>query len=212
MWELISDTDKGTFSEAVQSLKSGLDPGSKTLAAQDFRHTVQSDSESVADHIRRLEHNFCITYGRDGISAEARDALLYGQLHKGLCYEIMKAPRVSGVDSYFAPCIAAKRQQYSNVCTGSRPPVRPPLPLLSKNAEAQTSSAAEDLLSLLLSDSEEEQVNLVQIQDKGSSAKGVVDSGSDITIMGPELFAKVAVTARLHKWLPASLPPKCKCF
>ena len=54
-------------------------------------------------------------------------------------------------------------------------------------------------------------MNLVQIQDEGSSAKGVVvqvqgvpevgviDSGSDITIMGAELFAKVAVTARLHK-------------
>ena len=50
-WELISDTDKGTFSGAVQSLKSRLDPGSKTLAAQDYCHTVQSDSESVADYV-----------------------------------------------------------------------------------------------------------------------------------------------------------------
>ena len=292
-WELISDTDKGTFSGAVQSLKSRLDPGSKTLAAQDFRHTVQSDSESVADYIRRLERNFRIAYGRDGISAEARDALLYGQLHEGLRYEIMKAPGVSGVDSYSALCIAAKseerrlqelrkRQQYHKVSTGARPPVRPPLsskhascssssppkgrggsrgstekrtcfvcdqpghiaincpkqrteskgrgkppfrrPVTTGNsdtllrqvqaaqkAEAQTSSVAEDPLTLLLSDSEEEQVNLVQIQDKGSSTKGVVvqvqgvpaagviDSGSDITIMGAELFAKVAVTARLHK-------------
>lgn len=40
-WELISDTDKGTFSGAVQTLKSRLDSGSKTLAAQDFRHTVR---------------------------------------------------------------------------------------------------------------------------------------------------------------------------
>ena len=82
---------------------------------------------------------------------------------------------------------------------------------VAQKAEAQTSSAAENLLSLLLSDPEEEQVNLVQIQDKGSSAKdvvvqvqgvpgvGVIDSGSDITIMGAELFAKVAVTACLHK-------------
>ena len=292
-WELISETDKGTFSGAVQSLKSRLDRGSKTLAAQDFRHTVQSDSESVADYIRRLQRNFRIAYGRDGISAEARDALLYGQLHEGLHYEVMKAPGVSGVDSYSALCIAAKseerrlqelrkRQQYHKVSTGTRLPVRPPLssknasrssssppkghggsrgstekctcfvcdqlghiaincpkqrkeskgrgkppfwrPVTAGNsdiplrqvqaaqkAEAQTSSIAEDPLSLLLSDSEEEQVNLVQIQDKGSSAKGVVvqvqgvpaagviDSGSDITIMGAELFAKVAVTARLHK-------------
>ena len=171
--------------------------------------------------------------------------MLYGQLHEGLCYEIMKAPGVSGVDSYSALCIAAKseerrlqelrkRQQYHKVSTGTRPPVRPPLssksasrssssppkgrggsrgstekrtcfmcdqpghiaincpkqrteskgrgkppfrrPVTTGNsdtplrqvqaaqkAEAQTSSVAEDPLSLLLSDSEEEQVNLVQI-------------------------------------------------
>jgi len=35
-WELISDTDKGTFLGAVQSLKSRLDPGSKTLVARTF--------------------------------------------------------------------------------------------------------------------------------------------------------------------------------
>ena len=45
---------------------------------------------------------------------------------------------------------------------------------VAQKAEAETSSAAEDLLTLLQSDSEEEQVNLVQIQDKGTSAKGVV--------------------------------------
>ena len=45
---------------------------------------------------------------------------------------------------------------------------------VAQKAEAQTSSAAEDLLSVLLSDSEKEHVNLVQIQDKGSSAKGMV--------------------------------------
>ena len=68
-----------------------------------------------------------------------------------------------------------------------------------------------DLLDLLLSYSEDEQVNLVQVPDQGSSAKGavvqiqgvpavgVIDSGSDITIMGAELFAKVAPTARLRK-------------
>ena len=59
-WELISDSDRGTFSLAVKSLKSRLDPGSRTLAAQDFRHTVQADAESVGDYIRRLERNFQI--------------------------------------------------------------------------------------------------------------------------------------------------------
>ena len=54
-------------------------------------------------------------------------------------------------------------------------------------------------------------MNLVQVHDQGSSAKaatvqvqgvqavGVIDSGSDITIMGGELFARVALAARLRK-------------
>ena len=79
-WELISETDRSTLSLAVKTLKSRLDPGSKTLAAQDFRHTVQS-AESVGDYICRLERNFRIAYGREGISTEARDALLYSHLH-----------------------------------------------------------------------------------------------------------------------------------
>ena len=39
------------------------------------------------------------------------------------------------------------------------------------------------------------------VQVQGVPAAGVIDSGSDITIMGAELFAKVAVTACLHKTL-----------
>ena len=82
---------------------------------------------------------------------------------------------------------------------------------VARSVETETPKSAEDLLGLLLSDSEEDQVSLVQIQDSGSIAKGVVvqvqgvpavgiiDSGSDLTIMGAELFAKVAVTAHLHK-------------
>ena len=135
-WELISDSNKNTYSLAVTTLKCRLDPGSKTLAAQDFRHTVQLDTEGVGDFIRRLERNFRIAYGRDGISAEARDALLYSQLHEGLRYEIMRAPSVSGVDSYSALCIAAKseerrlqelrkRQQYHKQATlDKKPPPR----------------------------------------------------------------------------------------
>ena len=104
-------TDRSTFSLAVKSLKSRLDPGSKTLPAQDFRHTVQSDTESVSDYIRRLERNFRIAYGREGVSTDARDALLYSQLHEGLRYEIMKAPSVSGVDFYSSLCVAAKSEE-----------------------------------------------------------------------------------------------------
>ncbi len=77
--------------------------------------------------------------------------------------------------------------------------------------EPEASDRMEDMLEMLLSDSDGEQVQLVQVRDKGSSAKGatvqiqgvpavgVLDSGSDLTIIGAELFTKVALAARLHK-------------
>ena len=56
-----------------------LDPGSKMLAAQDFRCALQQREEAVADYIRRLERAFRQAYGADGMSSETRDALLFGQ-------------------------------------------------------------------------------------------------------------------------------------
>ena len=61
-----------------------LDPGSRALAAQDFRHTHQGASENVATFIRRLERTFQIPYGHDRMSAETRNTLLHGQLQDGL--------------------------------------------------------------------------------------------------------------------------------
>lgn len=78
-------------------------------------------------------------------------------------------------------------------------------------ADPVQAQGADNLLELLMSDSDEEHVNLVQVHDQGSSVKavvvkvqgvqavGVIDSGSDITIMGAELFARVALAARLRK-------------
>ena len=92
----------------------------------------------MADFIHRLEHSFCVAYGQDGIASEnARDELLHGQLHEGLRYEIIKAPGVSGVDSYGSLCIAAKNeeprlkkmQQYSKA-EGKPLPRAPPPELL----------------------------------------------------------------------------------
>ena len=60
----------------------------------------------------------------------------------------------------------------------------------------EVSGPADDLMDVLLSDSDGDQVSRVQVQHKGSSAKGVlvqiqgvpavsmIDSGSDITIIG----------------------------
>ena len=86
-WNLLSDGDKGSYADATQALHNRLDPGGRALAAQDFRHTVQGETELVADFIRRLEHTFQIAYGRDGMSTETRDALLHSQLQEGLRYD-----------------------------------------------------------------------------------------------------------------------------
>ena len=43
---------------------------------------------------------FQITYGHDSMSAETRGTLLHGQLQEGLRHEIMRAPAVSGSQTY----------------------------------------------------------------------------------------------------------------
>ena len=64
---------------------------------------------------------------------------------------------------------------------------------------------------LYSSDSEDRNVNIVCIEDKGSQPRkvtvdlqglrvsGVIDSGADITIMNGDVFKKVAAIARLSK-------------
>ena len=95
-WNLLSPEEKCTYTTAVQALRTRLDPGSKVLAAQDFRHAVQKDEEPVSDYIQRVERCFQIAYGRDNFSAETREAILFGQLQDGLKFGIMKSPAVSG--------------------------------------------------------------------------------------------------------------------
>ena len=80
------------YEEAVQALRERLDPGSRVLAGQDFRHTAQRDGESVSDFVRRLERTFHVAYGRDRMSSETKEAILYGQLRKGFvlnCFGIL---------------------------------------------------------------------------------------------------------------------------
>jgi len=110
-WNLLGEGDKETYAEAMQALRSRLDPGGRALAAQDFRHTVQGETEGVADFIRHLECTFRIAYGRDNMSSETRNTLLHSQLQEGLRYDLMKGPAVSGAQTYKELCLAAKKEE-----------------------------------------------------------------------------------------------------
>ena len=81
------------------------------MAAQNFRHASQEDTEKVGDFIRRLEQLFQLAYGRDPISGETRTTLLYGQLQEGLKHRIMESPAVSGATDYQSLCLAAKAEE-----------------------------------------------------------------------------------------------------
>ena len=93
----MEETERDSYGKAVVALGSRLDTGSKAMAAQDFRHLVQEEKEKVTDFISRLERTLCLAYGHDSMSAEKRDALLFGQLQEGLKYGLMKSPAVSCV-------------------------------------------------------------------------------------------------------------------
>lgn len=282
-WNLLSDDEKATFDTAVKSLRSRIDAGSKAVAAQDFRHLRQGDSESVSDLIRRLERTFRIAYGRDSMSTETRDALLYGQFQEALRYKLMRAPAVSGSTKYQELCVAAKneekrlaelrkRQQYSKSSQQAEKPkpsgdaqkhtrsdrtTPAPKPAVTTSndrptesrkchyckkaghvirdcrkkksddarrnqhpvAKQVTTKAADqpeespDPYDLLFSSDteDEEAVKQIVVTDKGSRAQyarvsvsgvpanGVIDTGADITIIGGELFARVAAAAHLRK-------------
>ena len=92
-------------------MQARLDLGSKSVAAQDFCHTVQGDKELVADFVLWLERIFRRAYGRQQMSTETKETLLYGQMHEGLRYSLMKAPAVSGAKSYSELCGAARSEE-----------------------------------------------------------------------------------------------------
>ena len=93
------------------SLRSRVESENRVLAGQDFRHATQESSESVVNYMCRLERLFQIAYGRDNLSAETCNALLYSQLQEGLKYDLIESPAVSGADSYKQLCIAAKHEE-----------------------------------------------------------------------------------------------------
>ena len=102
-WNLLEDSERKTLSSAVEAMRERLDPGSRSTAVQDFRHTRQKETEPVGDFILRLERIFHLAYGRDQLSGKTRDALLHGQLQEGLLYQLMEAPAVSGAQKYTEP-------------------------------------------------------------------------------------------------------------
>ena len=110
-WNLLSTEERSTWDAAVTALKRRLEPRSRALAAQDFRHTVQAAGESVSNFITRLERTFQLAYGRDGMSCTTRETFLHSQLQEGLLYKLMKSPAVSGAQRYTELCLAARNEE-----------------------------------------------------------------------------------------------------
>ena len=95
-WNLLDEHDKARWETTVQVLGNRLDPGSRVLAAQDFRHMSQGTTESVADFVRRLERTFNVAYGRDHMSLETRETFLHSQLQEGLRYGCVRFTDIQG--------------------------------------------------------------------------------------------------------------------
>ena len=69
-WNLLGEGQVQNYDSAVQALWERLDPGSRVLAGQNFRHTAQREGESVSNFVRRLERTFHVAYGRDQMSID----------------------------------------------------------------------------------------------------------------------------------------------
>ena len=65
----------------------------------------------MSDFIGRLEKVYQTGFGRENLSKETREMLLFGQLHEGLSYILMESPAVSGALNYKELCLAAKREE-----------------------------------------------------------------------------------------------------
>ena len=286
-WNLLGTEETHNYDTTIQNLRERLDPCNKVLAGQDFRRTMQGDSETVADYVCRLEKAFHVAFGSDGLSRETKEA------QEGLRLGIIRNPSVSGALNYKGLCMAAKhkeqrqaeirkRQEYGKSQSRSQGrsrvddwtserPIRQNInnsglsgsgsvssaptnkccyvcnqvgqfakncKTNSKEQESQITSGQKkdpskgntrqvttessndqlsaseasngDPLPFLYSDSDGT-VDTVRVSDKGSKPQyvnvqvqgvptsGILDTGADTTIMGGELFKKIAVAAKLRK-------------
>lgn len=66
-WNLLPADERKTYQGGIAALGSRLDPGSKIMAAKDFRHASQEETEKVGDFIRRLEKLLKVAYGHDNM-------------------------------------------------------------------------------------------------------------------------------------------------
>ena len=102
-WTLLREAEKETLDDAVAALRGRLDPGSRALVIQDFRHAAQRENEAVADYMSRLEQLFRRVFRNEGMSDESRDTLLHR-------YEHIKAPAVSGSHTDHELCLGSSRR------------------------------------------------------------------------------------------------------
>jgi len=103
--------------------------------------------------------------------------------------------------------------QYGNKPNAAKQVSKKPTSVDVKKGQSQPSSnrVSVDPVSLLYSLESDSGVDMVRVCDQGSrpqhvnieiqgvSTSGVIDTGADITIMGGELFKKVAKAAKLKK-------------
>ena len=65
----------------------------------------------MADFNCCLERAFQVAYGRDRMSAETKETILFRQLQEGLRMELLRGPAVSGALGYKILCAAAKTEK-----------------------------------------------------------------------------------------------------
>ena len=110
-WNLLAEEDKRTVERAVEKVRAVLGPGSRVIAAQDFCHTLQEESENVSNYIRQLERAFRVAHGSDKWDPESRSIFLFTQMQDGFRQDLKKSPSISGTLSYSALCVAAKNEE-----------------------------------------------------------------------------------------------------